>query len=105
MDHSTDIAQATTKEGELQFRLQYSKAASNYVIKPVKEAKTYNFRRELMAGIEERCRKGPSLRSLLAEDRQAAKDVHSTTIGEHAGVKPNNQECIKRHLSRFPDDK
>ncbi|KAK6328926.1 hypothetical protein J4Q44_G00009040 [Coregonus suidteri] len=49
LDHnySVDRQQATTKEGVLRF----SKAARAFVVKPIKEEKTWCFRSELLHGI------------------------------------------------------
>lgn len=50
--------QATTKQGNIRFKQEYSKPAGGYVVKPIKGAKDWSFRRELLIGITNRCARG-----------------------------------------------
>ncbi|CAB1314733.1 unnamed protein product [Coregonus sp. 'balchen'] len=60
---------ATTKEGVLRFKQEFSKAARSFVVKPIKE-KTWCFRSELLHGIVDRCANGPSQRTLQSAQRE-----------------------------------
>ncbi|KAI4829243.1 hypothetical protein KUCAC02_023299, partial [Chaenocephalus aceratus] len=79
-NHNIDREQAQTKKGALQFKLQYSKPAGGYVVKAMKTPKSYNFRREIMVGVVERCLSASSMRSELAEHRHtdAEKEKRDT---------------------------
>ena len=60
IDHNTSVNRdnATTKTGQLRYKVQYSKAAKAYVVKPVKNPKQHDFRIELLKGITNRAEKG-----------------------------------------------
>ena len=53
-NHHIERQQATTRNGELRFKLQYSKPAGTYIAKPIKVAKTYDFHTELLCGVVQR---------------------------------------------------
>ena len=63
MDHNNSVErkQAKTKSGKLRYKLQYSKATGDYVVKPIKQAKDHHYRHELLIGITDRCRNGTAL--------------------------------------------
>ena len=50
--------QAITAAGNLRYKLQYSKAARNYVIIKEKEDKNYSFRTEILESIIHSCSLG-----------------------------------------------
>ncbi|KAK5916114.1 hypothetical protein CesoFtcFv8_001643 [Champsocephalus esox] len=101
-NHISDREQAQTKKGALQFKLQYSKPAGGYVVKAMKTPKSYNFRREIMVGVVERCLSASSMRSELAEHRHTDAEKEKRTLGAHKGlVKPSKEDAVAHHLSRF----
>ncbi|KAI4805134.1 hypothetical protein KUCAC02_009764 [Chaenocephalus aceratus] len=101
-NHNIDREQAQTKKGALQFKLQYSKPAGGYVVKAMKTPKSYNFRREIMVGVVERCLSASSMRSELAEHRHTDAEKEKRTLGAHKGlVKPSKEDAVAHHLSRF----
>ena len=57
-NHSTDREFASTLAGSMRFKLEYSKPAGRYTVKPIKVQKDYSFRKELVAGIADRCSRG-----------------------------------------------
>ncbi|KAK5903895.1 hypothetical protein CgunFtcFv8_007639 [Champsocephalus gunnari] len=98
-NHNIDREQAQTKKGALQFKLQYSKPAAGYVVKEMKTPKSYNFRREIMVGVVERCLSASSMRS---EHRHTDAEKEKRTLGAHKGlVKPSKEDAVAHHLSRF----
>jgi hypothetical protein len=60
LDHNlnTGRPQAITKDGRSRFKLQYSKAAKDYIIKERLESKVYDFRTELLFGVLSSCTEG-----------------------------------------------
>ena len=84
----------------MRYKLQYSKAAKGYDVKPIKVGKTYNFRYELMMGITNRCLSSLSTRAALKELQ--FKDQSVVTLAQHKGViKPAKDQAVSVHLSRF----
>lgn len=63
MDHNHNVQrkQATTAAGQPRYKLQYSKAAKNYVVKPIKEPKKHSYRQELLKSVAARCLEGKAL--------------------------------------------
>ncbi|XP_034084830.1 uncharacterized protein LOC117554485 [Gymnodraco acuticeps] len=101
-NHNIDREQAQTKKGALQFKLQYSTPAGGYVVKAMKTPKSYNFRRDIMVGVVERCLSASSMRSELAEHRHTDAEKEKRTLGAHKGlVKPSKEDAVAHHLSRF----
>lgn len=99
-NHHVDRQQATTRKGELRFKLQYSKPAGTYIAKPIKVAKTYDFRTELLCGVVQRC----YAKKTRVHQQPAASDstVTRVTLGERAGIhKPTKKEAIGKYVSRF----
>ncbi|KAI4830461.1 hypothetical protein KUCAC02_002091 [Chaenocephalus aceratus] len=103
LDHNHNIDRSRHRqEGALQFKLQYSKPAGGYVVKAMKTPKSYNFRREIMVGVVERCLSALSMRSELAEHRHTDAEKEKRTLGAHKGlVKPSKEDAVAHHLSRF----
>ncbi|KAK6298334.1 hypothetical protein J4Q44_G00313890 [Coregonus suidteri] len=100
LDHnySVDRQQAPTKEGVLRFKQEFSKAARAFVVKPIKEEKTWCFRSELQHGIVDRCANGPSQRTLLSAQRERVV----VTLGERAGVpKMEKEQAIQQRIQRY----
>ncbi len=60
MDHNTSVdrKQATTQDGDLRFKVQFSKGAADFVAKPIKEAKDYVYRQDILNGVVRRCNEG-----------------------------------------------
>lgn len=60
LDHNTNVnrQQAMTRDGQLCYNLQYSKAAGAYVIVKQMQDKDYSFRLEIMTGIVHKCSLG-----------------------------------------------
>ena len=67
LDHNSAVGrmQARTASGVLRFKHEYSKSAGCYIVKPIKQSKDWLFREQLLAGISDRCPKGPSQHKLL----------------------------------------
>ena len=91
IDHSTSVEreQATTKDGRLRVKVQYSKGVKDYVAKPVRVAKSHDYRQELLTGVLDRCEKSAPLRQQLQQVMQSTKEA---TTREHYGiVKPDKK--------------
>lgn len=60
MDHNFNIQReaATTTEGHLQYKLEYSKGAKSYITKPIKMPKDCSLKTELLDGMKHRCSTG-----------------------------------------------
>ena len=60
IDHNSNVGrdQAKTKGGKLRFKLQYSKGAGDYVVKPIKSPKVHDYRQQLLLGVITRCETG-----------------------------------------------
>ena len=60
MDHNWAVGrqQATTADGTLMFKVEYSKAAGGYIVKKIKAEKNWSFTQKLLAGITHRCSTG-----------------------------------------------
>ena len=60
LDHNMNASrqQAITTAGNLRYKLQYSKAARNYMIIKEKENKNYSFRTEILYSIIHSCSLG-----------------------------------------------
>lgn len=100
LDHNNNVnrERAKTKEGEEQHKHQYSKAAQQYVVTPLKVDKDYTFRKEIVRGVLNRC-KTTSIRETL----QDLKTETVITLAQHKGVqKPEKALSVAKHLSRFP---
>ncbi|KAL1252265.1 hypothetical protein QQF64_020061 [Cirrhinus molitorella] len=89
LDHNNvNKETAKTKKGEEQHKQQYSKTAQQYVVKPLKVVKDYNFRRNIVASVINKC-KSTSIRATLQE----LKTETPTTLAQHKGVeKPDKAE-------------
>ena len=101
-NHHVDRQQATTRNGELRFKLQYSKPAGTYIAKPIKVAKTYDFRTELLCGVVQRCHATTRVHHQPAASIETDSTVARVTLGERAGIhKPTKKEAIDQYVSRF----
>lgn len=60
-NHAVDRQQAQTKSGRLRYKLQYSKASGDYVVKPVKDIKQHQYRHEILLAVTDRCQKGNNI--------------------------------------------
>ena len=101
-NHHVDRQQATTRNGELRFKLQYSKPAGTYIAKPIKVAKTYDFRTELLCGVVQRCHATTRVPHQPAASIETDSTVARVTLGERAGIhKPTKKEAIDQYVSRF----
>lgn len=57
---------ACTKNGQQQrYKLEFSKSAGTYIVKPIKEPKKLTFQEELLHAIEDRCSIGKHVYNLL----------------------------------------
>ncbi|KAG1701362.1 HEAT repeat-containing protein 3 [Nymphon striatum] len=93
LDHNMNAErnQAVTRDGKKMYKLQYSKASKDYVLKDRKEKKQYNFRTELLHGVMNRCSEALSMKNVLRIDEKMK------TIGEHAAVeKPTLTAAIEK---------
>ena len=85
------------KEGGEQHKHQYSKSAQQYVVTPLKVQKDYTFRKNIVAGVMNRCRS-----TSIHATRQGLKTECPVTLAQHKGVeKPEKALSIAKHLSRF----
>lgn len=99
LDHNSNVNRetATTKEGEEQHKHQYSKAAQQYVVTPLKVDKDYLCRKNIVAGEITRC-KSTSIHATLQE----LKTETLITLAQHKGVeKPEKALSVAKHQSRF----
>uniref|UniRef100_A0A3B4UN18 Uncharacterized protein n=1 Tax=Seriola dumerili TaxID=41447 RepID=A0A3B4UN18_SERDU len=99
LDYNNNVNReiATTKEGEEQHKHQYSKAAQQYVVTPLKVDKDYTFRKNIVAGVIKRCN-STSIRAALQE----LKTETLITLAQHKGVeKPDKALSVAKYLSRF----
>ena len=83
LDHNSNVARdnAVTRDGKLQFRHQFSKAAKQYVAVQQRKEKAYNFRQEIMVGIANRCRE-KTIQEMLRENEKCQR----ITLGQHRGI-------------------
>jgi hypothetical protein len=63
LDHNknANLQQAVRKDGELSFKLRYSKVAKKYIAAPIKHAKSTDYRQEIIIGIAHMCAEGNNL--------------------------------------------
>uniref|UniRef100_A0A3B4XFR6 Uncharacterized protein n=1 Tax=Seriola lalandi dorsalis TaxID=1841481 RepID=A0A3B4XFR6_SERLL len=96
LDHNNHVDRETakTKQGEEQHKHQYSKAAQQNVVTPLKVDKDYTFRKNIVAGVINRCRV-TSIRATLRE----LKTETPITLAQHKGVeKPKRALSVAKHL-------
>lgn len=99
IDHNVNSNRqmAKRKDGEIQFKHQFSKGAQHYITTPRKVNKDYSFRKDIVSGVVKRCR-SVSIRAAL----QQSNPDPVVTLAQHKGVvKPEKAFPIRRHLSRF----
>lgn len=100
LDHNLAVGrvQAKTVRGILRFKHEYSKSAGNYIVKPIKVSKDWSFRDQLIAGISDRCSRGPPQRELLEIHRNEV----DKSLGENAGVtKVPKSKAVNVHVTRM----
>ena len=91
LDHNSKVKRdtATTKEGEEQQKHQYSKAAQQYVVTPLKGAKNYLFRKNIVTGVITRC-KSTSIHATL----QKLKTETLFTLAQHKRCGKTGEDTV-----------
>ena len=92
-NHNTGRKQKTTADGDLRYKLVFTKASAKWVAKPIYENKTYEHVWHLMNGVVEQ------------QERHLLAPVESSHLQNIAPVPASpKQEMISKHLSRFTQD-
>lgn len=97
MDNNMNIGrkQAETKRGEKRFKLQWSKASQDFVVRKVKNPKDFSFREDLLEATLDRLTHGTDSKDGAITVPEDARN----TIGKTD--KPNKLDAVEKHVTRF----
>lgn len=98
LDHNANhgrkqaVAQTGAHTGELRFKVSFPKAQKHWVVKPIKEKKSYAHVEVLMANVVNACETGEV--DIEPEACHLPKNISGT-------IAPSKQELVREHRSRI----